>query len=223
MRGIPTFWLVLAVLGLLWLVVTSNVPPGPTLLFYDNFDTTLKGLPDPAWHLPQSASYKAARWIVTGEGIYTIEKAPPGLPLLTFTGSPAWKDYRFDLDVSWASARIDNAVAVFVHVQDADNLVGLFYQPGQPVRFEVKRVGEWHEVSDQQALLLEAPLISSARLTITVQGSLYRAYLGSQLIVSATIPDFSSGYIGLQTAMAPFNDTPVAAQFDNVRVMQLSP
>jgi hypothetical protein len=204
-------------------VVTSNAPPGPNLLFYDNFDTTLKGLPDPAWHLPQSASYRAARWIVTRDGTYTIEKAPPGMPLLTFAGSPDWKDYRLDLDVSWASARINNAVAVFVRVQDADNLVGLFYQPGQPVRFEVKRAGEWHETADQRALLLEAPLTPSARLTITVQGSLYRAYLGAELMVSATISDFPSGYIGLQTAMALFNDTPVAAQFDNVRVMQLSP
>jgi hypothetical protein len=218
-RGIPTFWLVLAVLGLLWLLVTSNAPTNPNTLFYDNFDTAIKGLPDPAWRLPQSASYKAARWIVSEQGTYTIEKAPLGMPLDTFTGSSDWKDYRLDLDVAWASPRLNNAVVIFVRVQDPDNLVGLFYQPGQPIQFKVKRVGEWQDVADQQALLLEAPLTTSVHLTITAQGNLYRAYLNDQLALTATIPDFTSGYIGLETAMADFNGTPVAAQFDNVRIL----
>lgn len=223
MRGISVFWLIAAVLALLWLVVSSNVPPSPQLLFYDNFNTTLPGQPDPAWHLPQSASYKAARWIVSDQESYTIEKAPIGQPLLSFTGSPDWQDYRLELDVSWASPRLDNAVVIGVRVRDADNFVGLFYQPGQPVLFKVKREGHWQAVKGQQALLLQAPLNSNAHLTITVEGDRYRAYLGDQLIISATITGFPSGYIALQTAMADFNGTPVAAQFDNLRVLKLSP
>jgi len=194
---------------------TGPTPPPGTVLFFDDFEDGA----DPAWK-PESVAQ--GQWVVK-DGAYTIENAPEDAPLRTFVGDSTWRGYSIEVDIVYNTYgdnpwRFDNQVAIFIRVQDENNMVAFFFRTGGTSTLKIKKAGIWYEMASAGT-----PNVYGGHILITANGSTYSAYLNGNLIAEFedTENSITQGYAGLQTAYDQSSFWSSMVAFDNFSVQAL--
>ena len=185
-----------------------------SVLFFDDFE----GEMSPAWRTNPVGKSSLG---VENNSLTIIGQRLEDQPLAALVGDYHWQNYVLSVDVTYGGSgnwignpwERNEQVAFFVRVQDTNNMVGFFLQPGGQSGFRIKRHGIWGEMASAG----KAPQLFSYHVVIAVEGGVYSAMLNDQLIATLTDSTFSQGYVGLQCAM----DQSRYPHFDNFMVTPL--
>ncbi len=185
-----------------------------SVLFFDDFE----GEMSPAWRTNPVGKSSLG---VENNSLTIIGQRLEDQPLAALVGDYHWQNYDLSVDVTYGGSgnwignpwERNEQVAFFVRVQDTNNMVGFFLQPGGQSGFRIKRHGIWGEMASAG----KAPQLFSYHVVIAVEGGVYSAMLNDQLIATLTDSTFSQGYVGLQCAM----DQSRYPHFDNFMVTPL--
>jgi len=187
-----------------------------SVLFFDDFE----GEMSLAWRTNPVGESSLG---VEKDALTTIGKKLEDQPLKAFAGTAIWRDYVLSVDIMYDTGRgysydpypwgRNHQVVLFIRVNDSNNMVGFFLQPGGQSGFRVKRHGIWGEMTAAG----EVPKVYSYHAVITVEGGIYSAMVNDQLIVTLADSTFSQGYVGLQCAV----DFGYRVHFDNFMVAPL--
>lgn len=159
-----------------------------SVLFFDDFENGML----PAWqsnHVGTEAFGTASGWLTL------VGDRPDGQIMKAYVGSRSWRDLILSMDVRYDGWSAGNGVVIFFRVQDANNLVGFFLQPGGESGFKVMRNGIW---TDFLGTTGDTAGADSFQIRLILQGASYSAVVNDQLIATTTDSSFSSGYLGLQ-------------------------
>ena len=178
-----------------------------SVFFLDDFTKEMS----PAW---RTASVGNAHYGVS-DGTLAILDGPDGQILTAFVGSPTWDDYVLSADIGFDRTDCNHQVGFFFRVQDTNNMVGFFFRAGGDCGFRIMRRGIWGDF----LTVVKAPEAGAYHIAIVVQGTSYSAALNNNPpFVSTTDTTFSTGYIGLQSAVGWYRSR---VHFDNVMVTPL--
>ena len=188
-------------------------PLPAAVLFFDDFE----GGADPAWR-PESVAQ--GQWVVE-DGAYTIENAPEDAPMTSFAGDLAWQNYSVEVDIIFHAGAYNpwhyqNQVAVFIRVQDQNNLVAFFVNSGGKSFLKIKSNGVWENLAEG-----DTPEIWAADVLFTAHGGTYTAYVNGVLVASAEDTRISQGYTGVQCAWDTDWQWDASVSFDNFSVRGL--
>ena len=223
----------LAIIGPLLLILVAitgctlfNVNPSPnptpqpgTILFFDGFEDEA----DPAWR-PETIG--TAQWGAEN-GTYGLKNPINDIPIRTFVGDSSWQNYRVEVDVIynmsqgqwyWRANSVGTKVAVFLRVKDTSNMVAFFLNPGSTSSFQTMKDGIWTVESEANT-----PGGSSLRLSVTVKGNTYTAFVNETQITSFDnlSQNALNGYTGLQMNYLNHFGYYAVTHFDNFRVTGL--
>jgi len=135
--------------------------------------------------------------------------------LKAFVGSRSWRDLILSLNLRYGDWRNgDHRVALFLRVQDANNMMGFFIQPGGKAGFKVMRKGIW---SDFLGMAGDVVKGNAFQIRVILEGTSYSAVVNDRLVATATDSSFASGYLGLQCCSVPYS----RPLFDNFMVTPL--
>ena len=186
-----------------------------SVLFFDDFEDELS----PAWRTNPVGNTRLG----TNEGYLSI--LPGGFEdqlVAAWVGDPLWRNLILQVDLTYDKGsdhyrtspwHRDHKLAFFFRVQDPNNLVGFFFQPGGECGFRLKRHGIWGELQGAGA----SPELYAYRLTVVVEGGVFSAAINGELISTFSDDTFSHGYLGLQCMV----DRSRRVYFDNFTVTPL--
>jgi len=185
-----------------------------SVLFFDDFE----GEMSPAWRTNPVGESSLG---VENNALAIIGKRQEDQSLTAFVGANQWQNYVLSVDVAYGPSGNwianpwgrNERVAFFIRVQNANNMVGFFLQPGGQSGFRVKRHGIWSETISSG----ETPELFAYHVVIAVEGEVYSAMINDELIATLADSTFDQGYVGLQCAM----DNSRYAHFDNFMVSPL--
>jgi len=185
-----------------------------SVLFFDDFE----GEVSPAW---RTNPVRGSRLGVENNALTIIGDKQEDQPLKAFVGTILWQDYVLSVDITYDEGRYrdrrpwmrNNQTALFVRVQDSNNMVGFFLQPGGQSGFRIMRHGIWGEM----AAAGEVPQGYGYHVVIAVEGGVYSVMVNDRLVATLADPTFVRGYVGLQCAV----DMGERVHFDNFIVAPL--
>ena len=198
----------------LGLALKQAVWQATSVLFFDDFE----GEMSPAWRTnPVGGSGLG----IEDNSLTVIGKRQEDQILMAFVGDNRWQDYVLSVDVAygpsgnWIAAPWGRKerVAIFVRVQDTNNMVGFFLQPGGQSGFRVKRHGIWGDMSAAG----DVPQLYAFHVVIAVEGGVYSASVNDEVVATLADSSFTRGCVGLQCAM----DNSRYPHFDNFMVTPL--
>lgn len=180
-----------------------------SVLFFDDFESGMS----PAW---QSNPVGRESFGTENGWLTLVGDRPAGQIMKAYVGPRSWRDLILSMDVRYEHSDAGNGLVILFRVQDANNLVGFFLQPGGKSGFKVMRKGIW---TDFIGTTGDTPQANSFQIRLILQGASYSAVLNDQLIATAMDSSFASGYLGLQCCSNGWYNSRVL--FDNFMVTPL--
>jgi hypothetical protein len=179
-----------------------------SVLFFDDFESGML----PVWQtnpVGTEAFGTESGWLtLVGDRVH-------GQILKAFVGSRSWRDLILSLNLRYDDwDRGDSRVALFFRVQDANNMMGFFIQPGGKAGFKVLRKGIWSDFLGTTGDIAQG---NAFQIRIILEGTSCSAVVNDQLVATATDSSFASGYLGLQCCSVPYS----RPLFDNFMVTPL--
>lgn len=179
-----------------------------SVLFFDDFESGML----PVWQtnpVGNEAFGTENGWLTLVGGLVSDQI------LKAFVGSRSWRDLILSLNLRYDRWDRDHRVALFFRVQDANNMMGFFIQPGAKAGFKVMRKGIWSDFLGTTGDIAQG---NAFQIRIILEGTSCSAVVNDQLVATATDSSFSSGYLGLQCCGVANYSRPF---FDNFTVTPL--
>ena len=186
-----------------------------SVLFFDDFEGELS----PAWRTNPVGNTQLG---IDGGRLTIVGGKQEDQLVTAWVGDPLWRNLILQVDLTYDQGsgyygtlpwQRDHRLAFLFRVQDPNNLVGFFFQPGGECGFRVKRHGIWGELQGAGT----APELYAYRLTVVVEGGVFSAAINGELISSFSDDTFSRGYLGIQCMVDKGN----RVYFDNFTVTPL--